>query len=165
MKGLDELVVIAWMLFGIYMLVFFLVIADLCSGVRKAKQRGEMRSSYGYRKTINKIARYYNALLALTIMDCMQMGCLWYLHNYYECKLPIFPFVTLMGALGIGFIEIKSIYEKAEDKIKNEYQEAGILVAKLVQNKTDPEEIAKVVVEYMNKDLMKKQEEMKDERN
>lgn len=74
MKELNELFVIAWMLFGIYMLVLLLIGADLWSGYRKAKQRGEARTSYMLRKTVDKIARYYNALLALTFVDCMQMG-------------------------------------------------------------------------------------------
>ena len=69
MKELNELFVIAWMLFGIYMLVLLLIGADLWSGYRKAKAR----TSYMLRKTVDKIARYYNALLALTFVDCMQM--------------------------------------------------------------------------------------------
>lgn len=41
MKGLEELFVIGWMLFGIYIEVFIMILADLWSGVRKAKVRGE----------------------------------------------------------------------------------------------------------------------------
>jgi hypothetical protein len=37
MKGLDELFVVAWILFGEYLLVLMAVMADLWSGVRKAK--------------------------------------------------------------------------------------------------------------------------------
>ena len=71
MKGLEELFVIGWMLFGIYIEVFIMILADLWSGVRKAKLRGEVRSSYMYKKTIDKIARYYNAMIALTVIDCI----------------------------------------------------------------------------------------------
>lgn len=55
MKGLDELFVVAWMLFGIYIEVFIMILADLWSGVRKAKVRGEVRSSFMYKKTTDKI--------------------------------------------------------------------------------------------------------------
>ena len=44
----------------IYALVLFVVFLDLWAGIRKAKQRGEYRSSYGLRKTVDKISRYFN---------------------------------------------------------------------------------------------------------
>lgn len=154
---MKELIIIIWMLFGIYMLVFLLIIADLWSGLRKAKQRGEIRSSYGLKKTVYKLAGYYNALLALTLIDCMQMGSIWYLDTYYDYHIPVFPIVTLVGAIGMGCIEIKSIYEKAEDKVKVDYQQVGILVSRIMQNKTEPEEVARAVIEYMNENKLEKE--------
>lgn len=147
MKGLDELIVVAWMLFGIYMLVLFSVAADFWSGTRKAKKRGEMRSSYGFKRTIDKIARYFNALLALTVVDCMQMGSIWYLDSYYGYHAPIIPVITIIGAIGIGCIEIKSIYEKAEDKVK--FKSVGNLAGRIIQNKDDLLSISKAIVDYM----------------
>ena len=150
MKGLEELFVIGWMLFGIYIEVFIMILADLWSGVRKAKVRGEVRSSYMYKKTIDKIARYYNAMIALTVIDCMQMGGVWYLDGYYSWSVPIFPIVTLLGALGISLVELKSIYEKADEKVKGDYQDVALLVAEIAKHKADPSEVAAAVVEYMN---------------
>lgn len=141
---------VVWMLFGIYLMVLLLIGADLCSGVRKAEKRGEAKSSYAYRKTIDKIARYYNALIALTVVDVLQMGGIWYLDNYYDYHWPVFPLITLCGAIGIGLVEIKSIFEKAEDKVKFEYQQVGILASELAKSKADPAEIAKAIVDYMN---------------
>lgn len=149
MKGLNELFVVGWMLFGIYIEVFIMILADLWSGVRKAKVRGEIRSSYMYKKTIDKIARYYNAMIALTVIDAMQMGGVWYLDGYYSWSIPIFPVVTLLGALGISLVELKSIYEKADEKVKGDYKDVAALVAEIAKHKTDPAEIAAVVVEYM----------------
>jgi hypothetical protein len=60
-------------------------------------------------------------LIALTVIDCMQMVGIWYLDNYYDYHPPIFPIITLLGAIGISAIEVRSIYGKADDKIKNEY--------------------------------------------
>lgn len=158
MKGLNELFVIGWMLFGIYLELFIMILADLWSGVRKAKLRGEVRSSYGYKKTIDKIARYYNALIALTVIDAMQMGGIWYLDNYYGWTIPIFPVVTLLGALGMSLVEIKSIYEKADEKVKGDYKEVALLASEIAKHKTDPTEIAQAVVEYMNKGVKKEEE-------
>ena len=150
MKGLEELFVIGWMLFGIYIEVFIMILADLWSGVRKAKVRGEVRSSYMYKKTIDKIARYYNAMIALTVIDCMQMGGMWYLDGYYSWSVPIFPIVTLLGALGISLVELKSIYEKADEKVKGDYQDVALLVAEIAKHKADPSEVAAAVIEYLN---------------
>lgn len=36
MKGLEEVFIVAWIVFGLYMLVFMAVGTDLWSGVRKA---------------------------------------------------------------------------------------------------------------------------------
>ena len=149
MKGIEELFIVAWMLFGIYIEVFIMILADLWSGTRKAKQRGEVRSSYMYKKTIDKIARYYNALIALTVIDMMQMGGVWYLDGYYGWSWPIFPVVTLLGAFGISLVELKSIYEKAEEKVKGDYKDVALLAAEIAKHKTEPAEIIAALGEYL----------------
>ena len=78
MKGIDELFIVAWMLFGILLTPLFFIAFDLWAGIRKAKQRSEKISSDGWKRTVNKVARYYNALLALVVVDCMQMAGVWY---------------------------------------------------------------------------------------
>lgn len=158
MKGLNELFVVGWMLFGIYIEVFIMILADLWSGVRKARARGEVRSSFGYKKTIDKIARYYNAMIALSVIDAMQMGGIWYLTCYYGWSIPIFPVVSLLGALGISLVELKSIYEKADEKVRGDYKEVAALAAEIAKHKTEPAEIASAVVEYMNKGVVKEEE-------
>lgn len=145
---MEKIIVTLWILFGIYMLVLFAILADLWSGVRKAKRNGIVRSSYGFKRTVDKIARYYNVMLALTIVDAMQMSSIWYLEQYYDYVYPMFPFITLLGAIGVCLIEIKSIYEKAEDKVRIE--NVGNLAGKIYTNKSDIAEIVKAVIEYMN---------------
>lgn len=158
MKGLDELFIVAWMLFGIYIEVFIMILADLWSGTRKAKQRGEVRSSYMYKKTIDKIARYYNALIALTVIDMMQMGGVWYLDGYYGWSWPIFPVVTLLGAFGISLVELKSIYEKADEKVKGDYKDVALLAAEIAKHKTEPAEIIAALGEYLKDGNIKKED-------
>lgn len=152
MKGIDELFVVAWMLFGILLTPLFFIAFDLWAGIRKAKQRKEKISSDGWKRTVNKVARYYNALLALVVVDCMQMAGVWYMDNYYDYHIPIFPFITLIGAFGVAAIEVKSIYEKAEEKERREMKQVAALAAEIAKQKTDPEEIAKAIFKYMSKD-------------
>ena len=130
---MNTLIIILWMLFGIYAAVLLLIGADLWSGIRKARRRHEVRTSLGYRRTVSKIARYYNMLMALTVVDAMQMGGVWYLDSFYGLHIPLLPLITLLGAIGIGCIEIKSIYEKAETKERAQYDEAIRLMARIAE--------------------------------
>lgn len=155
MKGIEELGVVALMLAGILLTPLLFILFDLWSGIRKAKQRKEKITSYGWRRTTQKIGQYYNALLALVVIDCMQMAGIWYLTNYYESRIPLFPLITLLGALGIALIEVKSIYEKADAKAKRHASDIALLAGEIAKHKSDPKELAAAVVDYMNKDLIK----------
>lgn len=147
-----EFISALWYLFMLYILLLMCIGGDLWAGIRKAKKRGEIRSSYGYRKTIDKIAKYFNALMVLSVMDCMQMVGVWHLHTYNGYSFPIFPFVTLIGAFGFGLIEFKSIFEKAETKDKVKYQQIANLGAEIAKSKTDPNEIAKALVGFLKEE-------------
>ena len=155
MKGLNELFVVAWMLFGILLSPLFFIGFDFWAGVRKAKQRGEKITSEGWKRTVDKVARYYNMLLALVVIDCMQIAGVWYLDNYYDYHIPIFPFVTIMGALVVAAIEVRSIFEKAEDKVKKQVSDVSSLALEIAKSKADPEEIAKAVVDFINRGNVK----------
>lgn len=148
MEDFEHLFVILWMLFGLYILVLIAILADLLAGVRKAKSLGKARTSYGFKRTVDKIARYYNALLVLSVVDCMQMSGIWYLDEYYSYSIPIIPIMTFFGAIGVGLIEIKSIFEKAEDKIQME--SVGQLAGRIIANKDDLKEISKAIIDYMS---------------
>ena len=151
---MEKIIVLIWILFALYILVFFMIGADFWSGIRKAKKNGIVRSSYGFRRTVEKIKEYYNAMIALTIIDAMQVTALWYLETYYKYEIPMFPFVTLVGAIGLSIIEIKSIYEKAEDKQR--FHEAGALLSSIAKHKTDIKEISKSVAEYLKENTDEK---------
>lgn len=155
MENFNVLIVVAWILFGILLTPLMFILFDLAAGIRKAKKRNESITSDKWKRTVDKVARYYNALLAIVFIDCLQISLIWYLDTYHGNSIPIFPVFTLLGAIGIGLIEVKSILERAEDKVK--YIEVGELFAKIMGNKSNPEEIAKAVAEYMNK----KEEETK----
>ena len=102
-----------------YLLVFIAVVIDLWSGIRKAKKAGIARTSFGFRKTIEKITKYYNCLFAVTIMDCFLMLFV-YIFQLKNCMvfIPVFPIITLFTGLYIAFVEARSVFEKLEDKEK-----------------------------------------------
>lgn len=143
----QQLFIVCVLLFAEYILVFLAVMADLISGCRKAKQRGELRSSYGFRRTVDKLARYYIPLFALTVVDTMQMIVVGYLNGYHGFSIPLLPVMTLLGAIGIGIIEVKSILEKAEDKAK--FERVGVLAGDIIKNKDDAAAIIAKLGNYL----------------
>ena len=144
---MEKIFVILWILLGIYILVLLMIFADLWSGLRKAKRNGETRTSYGYRRTIAKMAQYDNLLIACSIVDSIYGLLSWYLEIYYQTSLWLFPFVTFFMALVLCAIEIKSIREKAEDKVR--LDRAGQAIQQVFINRENLEEVAKTISNYM----------------
>lgn len=121
------------LMLGEYVMVLFAVVADLVSGLRKAKLRGEARRSKALRRTVDKLCRYYNALFAMSVIDVMQMAAVAYMSVIGAARLPMLPVFTLFGAICIAIIEVKSIYEKASDKEKSDAEEAAHKLLRLVR--------------------------------
>lgn len=153
---MEKIIICLWIVFSLNIEVFLIVAADLWSGLRKAKKNNVVRSSYGFRRTVDKLGRYYNVMFALLVLDAMQITAIWYLETFYFYKIPLFPFMSLLGAIGLSIIEIKSIYEKAEDKQR--FHEAGALITSIAKNRTDIEQIAREVNDYLNTQKKKENE-------
>ena len=96
--------------------VLLAIIADLASGLRKARAKRIPRTSRALRRTVDKIARYFNALFALTILDGMIIAGIVYLRTTDVATFPIIPIFSMLGAIALTIIEIKSICEKTEEK-------------------------------------------------
>lgn len=125
------------LMIGEYILVLLSVSADLFSGLRKARKRGEARRSKALRLTIDKLCRYYNALFALTVIDIMQIAAVEYLRIACCFSIPLFPLFTLIGSIGIAIIEVKSIFEKAEDKERADAEYAARTLLKCLKSLND----------------------------
>ena len=72
----------------LYIIVLGLIFTDLWAGVRKAKKRGEFRTSEGYKRTIDKISKYFNMMLALTFVDAGFITSIFFIN--IVCYLTIF---------------------------------------------------------------------------
>ena len=146
---MSKLAVLLFIEFSLLIAPLFFILADLRSGIRKAKQRGENITSRKLRDTVQKIARYYNVLFVLGVLDFMQMLCMWYMESYEGWSTPLFPFLTLIGSATIGLIEVKSILEPANEKEEKQRTEIMALAKAIATNTKDPAEIAKAVAEYL----------------
>lgn len=99
-----------------YLGVFIAVIADLVSGVCKSHSAGVRCTSWGLRRTVDKIVRYYLALFSLTLIDGMYVMAAIVLGETGFLSLPAFPFLSTLGSIGLALIEVKSILERSDEK-------------------------------------------------
>lgn len=143
-----------------YIIVLGLIFADLWSGVRKAKQRGEYRTSDGYKRTIDKIAKYYNMMLALTLVDVAQLSIIFFTHWFYGYDIIMLPWFTAIGMLYIAFVEIKSIREPADIKEKKQQDDFRRLVVQMAKDHEHPEEVLKDVMDALSEKKESKKQEV-----
>lgn len=168
MDRVTTLIFCAVLMVVFYLIVLGLIFADLESGVRKAKQRGEYRTSEGYKRTIDKIAKYYNMLIALSLVDCLQIACIFYCHWFYGYDILMLPWFTAIGTGYIGFVEVKSIREPADIKEKKQQDDFRRLVVQMAKDHLHPEEVLKDVMDALsenNESKKSKEYEQKTEDN
>ncbi|MBQ9525134.1 MAG: hypothetical protein IJR69_08470 [Bacteroidaceae bacterium] len=115
---IGTLIVIGFVVLIIYIVALGLIFADLWSGVRKAKQRGEFRTSEGLKKTVGKVNKYFAMHFAMTLVDAVQISLLYMLYREYGYDIPMLPIFTGLSVLYEAFVEIKSITEPANIKEK-----------------------------------------------
>jgi predicted secreted protein len=120
------------------------VMADLWAGVRKSKKQGKCSVSYGFRRTVEKTCKYYNYLLALIVIDAVQMALFYVLNSSNGYSFWVIPFATIAGSIFIGFIEVKSIFEKEDKKERKNIEESAVMMAKIAEMLADREALHKL---------------------
>ena len=145
----EQLIVLLFIVVGMLFTPLMFIGLDYWAGIRKARKRGEPIVSDKMKNTIDKISRYYNAILAMMVLDCIQMAGFVFLYMYNGWDAYTFPFFTLLAVVFVAAIEIKSIVEPADIKEKRERKEVLELAREIVAHKGDPKEIANVLVKYL----------------
>ena len=116
-----------------YIIILGLIFCDLRAGIRKAKQRGEFKTSEGYKRTIEKISKYFNMTFALSLIDVVQLVLLLFLYRFYKVDIIMAPWFTLLALGYVGFVEVKSIWEPADIKEKKQQQEYRKAILALIR--------------------------------
>ena len=93
------------------------VMADLVSGVRKARREGDSCSSRGLRRTVSKLTSYYLLLFCLSVVDGMALAAIVTLDTLGHPTIPPFPWLTSAGALSLALIEVVSIVENSPHRL------------------------------------------------
>ena len=147
----SEIVLFLMLICIMYLVIFGLIATDLWAGVRKAKQRGEMRTSEAYKRTITKISRYYNMAFALSLVDITQSALVFYLDYCYNYGLPLIPLFTFIGTAYIGFVETRSVSEPADIKERKQQEDFKRLILAILSEKDNPEKLVSTLQSILKK--------------
>ena len=94
-------------------IVFLAMIIDLVSGLIKAKQRNEVRSSYGLKRTLNKFIMYEGGMLIAAGVDVLIH--LSHLLELFRLDVILgIPIITILLGVYLLVVEGISVREKAD---------------------------------------------------
>jgi hypothetical protein len=125
--------------------LFVAICAELFAGLRKAKKENKLRTSFGFRKTLDKILQYYGVLFFLSFIDILQMYLVGGLINEMGWKLFAFPIITFIGTIYICIIEYRSIKEKRDAKENARIDEVTRLLSELIKDNKNFEAVDNLI--------------------
>ena len=129
-------------------MVLMAMIVDLISGLRKAKVRGEYRSSEALKRTFTKFITYEGGMIIALCFDILihmsRLVQLFGLDVIYG--VPVIS--CLVGAF-LCVVEFISVREKAEQKTKKQMDDAAKLLNTMLQN-DNLKDVLRIAMEQQN---------------
>ena len=127
------------------LIVLFAMIIDLFSGLRKAKIRGDLRSSEALKRTLTKFITYEGGMGIALGVDMLihfsKLPQLFGLDVIYGV-----PIVTCLVGVFLLVVEFLSVREKADQKTKKQMNDAAKLLNDMLQN-DNLREVFRVAIE------------------
>ncbi len=132
-------------------IVFVAMVIDLASGLNKAKQRGEVRSSYGLSRSLSKFIMYEGGMLIAAGVDLLMhfSKLLIILHLNVLYGIPV---ITCILGIFLLIVEGLSVKEKADDKTKTEISRVEQLAAKMINKDELVSAFTQALIETRQKD-------------
>ncbi len=112
--------------------VLIAILIDLFFGIQKAKKLNELRSSEGYKRSIEKFVFYYASMFFALLFDALLP-----ISYFLQFPLSAIPFITILAATALILTEFKSVREKAEDKVRRKTEASAMQIIELLKNKED----------------------------
>lgn len=131
-SGMMSVVVIAMLI------VLMAMVVDLISGLRKAKRRGDLRTSTGLKRTLSKFISYEGGMLIASGVDILIHLCKLYqlFHLDVICGVPV---ITCGVGVFLCIVEFISVREKAEAKTKKEFSNVEMLALQALTKRENRE--------------------------
>ncbi|MBD5217501.1 MAG: phage holin family protein [Bacteroidales bacterium] len=138
-------------------IVLCAMIIDLISGLVKAKQRGELRSSWGLKRSLNKFIMYEGGMLIAAGIDLLMHTSHLYQLFTLEAIYGI-PVLTCLLGVFLLIVEFLSVREKADQKTRTEMSRVAELAGKMVKKEELIDALTKAIINA-NKVTAKTEEE------
>lgn len=115
---------------------------DASFGWRKAKLRGEARTSYLFSRSITKFALYEGVMFISAMIDTL----IHFVWVQFSDSIHCVPLASILVAIVLCIVEIWSMHEKAEEKTRKNITHAIEVVADAM-SKEQAVEIAKHIID------------------
>ncbi len=112
--------------------VLIAILIDLYFGIQKARKLNEMRSSEGYKRSIEKFVFYYASMFFALLFDALLP-----ISFFFDFPLSAIPFVSILASTALILTEFKSVREKAEDKVRRKTDASAMQIIELLKNKEE----------------------------
>lgn len=116
---------------------------DAAFGWRKAKLRGEARTSYLFSRSITKFALYEGVMFISAGIDTL-IHFVWM--QFSTTSIHCVPLASILVAITLCIVEIWSMREKAEEKTRNNINHAIKVVADAI-SREEAVDIAKHIID------------------
>ena len=114
------------------LIVIIAMSVDFASGFYKAKLRGEARDSYGMKRTISKFILYVGSICISCGIDSIFFACgFWGIIHF--AALTKVPVISTIMSVFICVVEIRSIWEKADRKQRNDAIKTAEFIGNLLK--------------------------------
>lgn len=122
----------------IWTVVAIAIMIDLFVGLSKAKKSGTLKTSYGLRRTVNKVTEYYGLMTFALLADIL-----------FNIIVPnIYPFSVLGGGY-LVYIEFLSVQERQGDKDRRKLNKHVEDYASMISALTGNPEKLKGLAEFL----------------
>lgn len=126
-------------------IVLCAMVIDLISGLVKAKQRGELRSSWGLKRSLNKFIMYEGGMLIAAGIDLLMHTSHIYQLFTLEAIYGI-PVLTCLLGVFLLIVEFLSVREKADQKTRTEMSRVAELAGKMVKKEELIDALTKAII-------------------
>lgn len=127
------------------LLVIGAMAIDLCAGLYKAKLRGEIRSSWGLKRSLSKFISYIGSLLIAAGVDLLIHFCKAFQLFHLDILYGL-PVITCVIAIFLLVVEFLSVREAADEKTKTEVSRVADIAAQFIKKEDIIDAISKAVL-------------------
>lgn len=136
---------------GAWSCVLIAMMIDLYFGIKKSKSIGELTTSEGLRRSVQKTVYYYSMMTFALLFDALNP-----LTYYLPFPLSIVPVITIIFAMALIYTEAKSVREKAEAKLRRRTDSS---VKELIELFRSREDLFSKALDYLQNEKNKQDEE------